>query len=223
MKALSILLPGGQEGSFSLDILLSPPSHTKMQGLAFFIRDLSDPPSFHSCKSLSPSRLKKPSADDAPTTLHTQTCFGRGRRGKEVPYPFHPLPRIKITPSTSPPFSPIACKWRFVRKPFSRIGLAGGKEGNAQSPTYHFNKGKSKSRAFFITAQTPVFPPLSSLLKRIILRLFQFPFFGSSPLAAQIAPNSFSFSSCVIPSRPPSFSFSLSISFLLPLPRGTGV
>lgn len=103
MKALSILLPGGQEGSFSLDILLSPPSHTTMQGLAFFIRDLSDPPSFHSCKSLSPSRLKKPSADDAPTTLHTQTCFGRGRRGKEVPYPFHPLPRIKITPSTFPP------------------------------------------------------------------------------------------------------------------------
>ncbi len=156
----------------------------------------------------------------APTTLHTQTCFGRGKRGKEVPYPFHPLPRIKITPSTSPPFSPIACKWRFVRKPFSRIGLAGGKEGNAQSPTYHFNKGKSKSRAFFITAQTPVFPPLSSLLKRIILRLFQFPFFGSSPLAAQIAPNSFFF--LLRHSLPPSFSSLssfLSLSFnLVPSP-----
>ncbi len=160
-----------------------------------------------------------------PHYIH-RPALGGEEGGRRCPIHSIPCQESKsLLPPPPLPFSPIACKWRFVRKPFSRIGLAGGKKGNAQSPTYHFNKGKSKSRAFFITAKTPRFPPIVVVDKKNYSPFFSIPFFWEfSPCGSNCSQLFFFF--LLRHSLPPSFSSLssfLSISFLLPLPRDTGV
>ena len=161
MKALSILLPGGQEGSFSLDILLSPPSHTTMQGLAFLSGISQTLPHFIHAKVSLPLGSKSLLPTTPPRPNHTTytDLLWEGKKGEGGALSIPPLAKNQNHSfHLPPPFLPLHASGDSSESPFHELVWLEEKKETPKVPHIISIKGKVKVAHFSLPPKPPFSP-----------------------------------------------------------------